>query len=565
MKHSKSVLIVPALIAMIAGCSSQPAISPAPSGTGTSEAITEADLRQRLYAYADDSMLGREAGTIGNFKATTYIAGQVRRMGLEPAGENGTYFQVVPLSRVDVTPGTSLSAGGRTFELWTDYFPMAPGFNLPIGMQGKVSGVPVVYGGILGDTANMIGAEAAEGKVVILAAQQAANGARRFSVSRSSMERFAGASVVMIANLDVMPAAFSEPLKTPRTSLKEEAGATGPDGPLVIFVTPEVAEAALGAPADSLTAGAQGAGFQGNVGFTVGPAEAPARNVVAIVRGTDPALARQYVAIGSHNDHVGLASEPVEHDSLRAYLTVIQPGGAEDQPREPAAEEAERIQAILDSLRAIRPPRMDSVYNGADDDASGTVTTLEIAEAFAADPPKRSLLFVWHTGEEKGLWGSQYYTDHPTVPRDSIVAQLNMDMVGRGNASDVAGGGPGYLQLIGSRRLSTELGDIVEAVNTEGNFGFTFDYTYDADGHPANYYCRSDHYMYARYGIPIVFFTTGSHRDYHQLTDEAQYINYPKMTRVAKLVHAIAERVANLDHRPVVDKPKPDPQGECRQ
>ncbi|MGH7659149.1 MAG: M28 family metallopeptidase, partial [Gemmatimonadales bacterium] len=339
----------------------------------------------------------------------------------------------------------------------------------------------------------------------------------------------------------------------PRTSLKDDAEATQPGGPLVILITPEVAQAVLGAPAESLAVGAAGSEFEGSVGFSVGPSEAPARNVVAIVRGTDPALREQYVAIGAHNDHVGMASEPVEHDSLRAYLAVIQPEGAEDEPREPSAEEAQQIRAILDSLRAIRAPRMDSIYNGADDDASGTVTVLEIAEAFAADPPKRSVLFVWHTGEEKGLWGSQYYTDHPTVPRDSIVAQINMDMVGRGNAWDVTGGGPAYMQLIGSRRLSTELGDIVEEVNTDGNFGFTFDYTYDADGHPANYYCRSDHYMYARYGIPIVFFTTGSHRDYHQLTDEAQYINYNKMTRVGTLVHAIAEHVANMDHRPVVD------------
>ena len=205
-----------------------------------------------------------------------------------------------------------------------------------------------------------------------------------------------------------------------------------------------------------------------------------------------------------------------------------------------------------------------------------SVSVLEIAEAFAKgrEKPKRSVIFVWHTGEEAGLLGAQYFTDHPTVPRDSIVAQLNMDMVGRGRATDVTGekkeggllmGGPGYLQLVGSRRLSTELGDLLETVNTEYKLGFMFDYGMDANGHPQNIYCRSDHYEYARYGIPIVFMTTGGHADYHQVTDEPQYIDYGHMAEIGTLVYRSAMRVANLDHRIVVDKPKPDPKGRCVQ
>jgi hypothetical protein len=140
-----------------------------------------------------------------------------------------------------------------------------------------------------------------------------------------------------------------------------------------------------------------------------------------------------------------------------------------------------------------------------------------------------------------------------------------MDMIGRGDSADIAGGGPQYLQLVGSRRLSTELGDLVERVNAEGRHGFTFDYSWDANGHPANIYCRSDHYMYARFGIPVTFFTTGEHLDYHQLTDEAEYIDYDKLARVAGLVQDVARHVTDLDHRPVVDKPKPDPEGKCKQ
>lgn len=181
---------------------------------------------------------------------------------------------------------------------------------------------------------------------------------------------------------------------------------------------------------------------------------------------------------------------------------------------------------------------------------------------------------MWHTAEEKGLLGSRYFTDHPSVPRDSIVAQLNMDMVGRGAADDETGstkdgvalhGDPSDVQLVGSRRLSTELGDLIGRVNREGHHNLGFDYSIDADGHPSNIYCPSDHYEYARYGIPITFFTTGLHSDYHQVTDESQYIDYEHMARVARLVEDVAVRVASLDHRIVVDHPKPDPKGVCRQ
>jgi hypothetical protein len=140
-----------------------------------------------------------------------------------------------------------------------------------------------------------------------------------------------------------------------------------------------------------------------------------------------------------------------------------------------------------------------------------------------------------------------------------------MDMIGRGGAADIPGGGPNFVELIGSRRLSTELGDIVEAVNKSGHHNFKFDYTFDASGHPEQIYCRSDHYEYARYGIPITFITTGGHSDYHQLTDEPQYINYQKIVSVANLVADVATHIANLDHRVVVDKPKPDPKGRCVQ
>jgi Zn-dependent M28 family amino/carboxypeptidase len=132
------------------------------------------------------------------------------------------------------------------------------------------------------------------------------------------------------------------------------------------------------------------------------------------------------------------------------------------------------------------------------------------------------------------------------------VGQINIDMIARGGTGEEPTGGSSYIQVIGSRRLSTELGELVETVNREGKHGFAFDYTFDADGHPDNFYCRSDHAMYARFGIPIVFFSTGDHQDYHQVTDEVQYLDFNKYAAVTRFVADLANRVASLDHRLVV-------------
>jgi hypothetical protein len=558
-------LLVPALLAAQA-----PAIAviPAPASTlplkhapaPTSPAITAGDLMTRLYIFSDDSMMGREAGTIGNVKGTDYIAAEVKRLGLVPAGDDGSYFQTLPFKNRAMEAGSRITTATASLAAGSEWA-LALGTTLPSGT------LPVVWGGTIGDGSPRIAPEQAAGKMVVYRVLPTGMAALQDPTTYAP-----SIAAIALVGLDQYIGYFSRP----STFIDDPAKSASAMAPVLL-----IAQAALPKLFDTpaqLRPGMAGHEATMAARMAVTPVEFPARNVVAILPGADPQLRGEYVAVGAHNDHIGFNTHPVDHDSMRLYNHVVRPGGAEDEAKQATPEQQAEVNAALATWRAAHPgaARADSIANGADDDGSGSVSVLEIAEHLAALPvkPKRSILFVWHAGEEKGLLGSAYFTDHPTVPRDSVVAQLNIDMIGRGNAWDVTGqtkdgqllrGSPNYLQLIGSRRLSTELGDLVERVNTDGKLGFTFDYGMDANGHPMNIYCRSDHYEYARYGIPIVFFTTGGHSDYHQVTDEPQYIDYPHMARVAQLVANSALAVGNLDHRVVVDKPKPDPKGTCKQ
>ena len=549
------------LLSLACGTGTPPTAAPAPTPASTTAAISAADLKTRLYILADDSMQGRRAGTLGNVKGTDYIAAEAARIGLQPAGEDGSWFQKVPLVEREISKASSLQVDGIAYSPFADFL---------VRDQGKgarpLDGVQVIFGGVLGDsTQAVITRDQAVGKLVVVAAAPGPNGQAQGTVTRAvTTAQFQTAAGIVVATLDAIDPAQQAELRQAGATL---ASADSQPIPTFMYATSRFATALLGTPPAQARAGDPGKIVHGAVGFSGKEVAYPARNVVGILLGSDPRLRNEIVAIGAHSDHNGIAPVAQDHDSIRAFNRVMRPEGANSTPGQPTAEQQRQITATLDSLRKIRPARRDSILNGADDDGSGSVSVLEIAEALARGPdrPKRTVLFVWHTGEELGLLGSDWFTRHPTVPRDSIVAQLNIDMIGRGGPTDLKGGGPAYLQIIGSRRLSTELGDIVERVNREGKHGFEFDYQYDANGHPGNYYCRSDHYMYARFGIPIAFFTTGAHLDYHQLTDEPQYIDFEKMARVASLVESTALAVANLDHAVVVDKPKPDPEGICKQ
>ncbi|HEX6627005.1 MAG TPA: M28 family peptidase [Gemmatimonadaceae bacterium] len=541
--------------------------------TRTTAAITPADLQTRLYIFADDSMQGRMLATAGNVKAVDYIAREVKRLGLMPMGDSGSYFQSLNMVERKFDSTSTFAAGGSQFTAWTDYLLRDQG-----SAARRMDGAKVIFGGTWGDSTSLIDPAAAAGKLVVLrfspagGSQGAPGGIDRARASRY----FASAAGIAVASFDLFPKQFIQLYQRPGQLIRD---ASDPERPTFMYVTRKAASALLNADIDSVKAGATGTTITSTPTFIETGLQYPARNVVAMIPGSDPVLRNQFVAIGAHNDHIGWTSRPVAHDSIYVINHLFRTGGADDRPPQLTPAQQAQVNLLIADIRRRSngtSARPDSIYNGADDDGSGSVSALEIAEYFAGQKtkPKRSLLFVWHVGEEEGLYGSEWFTDHPTVARDSIVAQLNMDMVGRGSPADNTGvtkdgqrshGNPDYVQLVGSRRLSTELGDLAEAVNRGEKRPLSFDYSMDVNGHPQNIYCRSDHYEYARYGIPIIFFTTGGHADYHQVTDEPQYIDYDRMARVAQFVADLATRVADLPRRPVVDKAKPDPHGQCVQ
>ncbi|HEX2211008.1 MAG TPA: M28 family peptidase, partial [Longimicrobium sp.] len=403
----------------------------------TTGAISAQDMRTRVYQLAADSMKGREAGTRGNVMATDYIAAEAQRIGLQPAGENGTFFQTIPLVEKGVDPGATLTVDGATLAFGTDFL-LVPTYGnvLLFADRFQADGVQAVYGGRVGDEARMIAPEQARGRLVVLAAPLGPNGqpAAQFYAGGRTYERFADAAGVVFATLDYTPPGLVGFFRDDRTEMSAPAAADGRRFPPGLIISTAVAERLLGAPVGTQEVGTAGRTVSGSAAFFERPVAFPARNVIAVLPGSDPALRGQYVAVGAHNDHVGTTDEPVDHDSLLAFNRILRPQGLDQQPAAWNDENRAAFQAELARLRAEGPARLDSVFNGADDDASGTAGVLEIAQYLASRPtkPRRSILFVWHTAEEMGLYGSEYFTDHPTVPRDSMVAQLNIVMIGRG-------------------------------------------------------------------------------------------------------------------------------------
>lgn len=508
---------------------------PAPPGTVGAEAITERGLRAHLGFIASDALEGRRTPSRGLDAAAAYLVANLTRLGLTPAGDAGSYLQAIALTRRTVALDKTVVAVGKTSLAYGDDFlpdetpGTAEGGVVYVGngtvirsrgvdpykgldVRGKIvvthMGLPSGFS--RGDLKGPAGedwempepAARARGAVGILYLPDFATLAR-WNVTRTgrltrgtlTVDAFAGDSRALPSV--TLAASGVGTLFTGQQIGAQEAFQRAlrrePAAPFAL--TDVTVRLAIPTTEEALTT----------------------NNVVAVLEGSDPTLAAEYVALGAHYDHLGTA------------------------PRPDAAG--------------------DAIYNGADDDGSGTVGLLAIAEAFttARPRPKRSLLFVWHTGEESGLWGSRYFTDHPTVPLDRIVTQLNVDMIGRGRP--VGSARPNHplaltevdsVYVVGSKRLSAELGSLVERVN-ERYHKLRLDYGLDAPDNPAGIYERSDHYQYAKHGIPIAFFFTGVHEDYHGLDDEIEDIDFPKLRRITQTIYGIARELATRRDRPAVD------------
>jgi hypothetical protein len=607
----------------------------------TSAEVSAADLMTRLYIFADDSMEGRQSGRVGNMRGTNYIAGELKRMGIEPGGDNGSYFQTLPYVQRRFTDRSTLSVNGKALRFNQDFAPIPTGIT---SAPAPINNVPVVYGGVAGDTAAMITTEQAAGKFVILSVRPgtapAAGG--RFGGGNAWMTRFAGAAGVAQVNLDDLPVAARAALNDPpatfaaadaqrtvvagdvvvnngemvgivrngglisgalpsgvtvtiaqryadslRTAdslaraeqvarMQQQSGARSTTGPMnaqpVVLppqfrITNSAAAQLLGRPLEGAALGTTGASVSAALDFESRQTDY-GRNVVGIIRGSDAQLKGQFVAIGAHNDHVGFRASGVDHDSARAAASQrLRLQMSSGDLRALTAEQAASVTVNVDSLRKIRPARRDSINNGADDDGSGSMAVLEIAEAIQAMPvkPKRSVVFVWHTAEESGMHGSRHFSSNPSVPVDSIVTAINLDMIGRGRAEDVIGGGDTYVGVLGANRLSRHLGAMVDGVNARQPQPLKMDARFDdptigtaVNGVVSwpgyqNLYGRSDHTRYAEKCIPIVFFFTGLHGDYHQITDEAQYIDYPHYARITGYVKDLLLEIGNNRQRPALD------------
>ncbi|MEO8479314.1 MAG: M28 family peptidase [Gemmatimonadota bacterium] len=513
----------------------------------TESAITANDLRTRLYQLADDSMMGRQVGTRGGVMATDYIAAEFKRIGLVPAGENGSYFQDVHYAHHGYDKAVStVAVSGKALVAGADWAPMPPSAAGRLSGNADLKAVPTVFGGRFGDSTTVLTSAMVRGKVVIfteptMTEMRTNLGTRQVQAPGNyTMAQDAGAAGVFVIGIPA-EAAFRA-----RTSIP-----THTDGATTVgaTVTLQAAEQILGAPVSGMAIGTVGKPVTGRWSYAETPLEYPTRNVIGMLPGSDPSLKGEYVVLGAHNDHVGMVRADIrpEHDSLRGFNTVLRPQGANDRVALDAVTPAEwsEINALIKHARSIRPARIDSVNNGADDDGSGTAVLLEIAERMAkGERPKRSILFNSHAGEEAGLLGSSYFVDHPTIPLDSVSAALNMDMLGKGRVTDVKFGGPNSVQMLGSRRLSAEYGDLIDSLNAVRDEPMAIDYSWDRTN-ALNRFCRSDQVNYIRKGIPTTYFSLGYARDYHQPTDEPQYIDYDHGARLGRFVHDIALTIAN--------------------
>lgn len=486
-----------------------PALQGCKGGVPVEEAvasITEADFLQKVSVIADDSMMGRADPSPGLDMTAQWVADEFKKYGLKPGGDDGTFIQHyhVGETAVDFDASVAQVTGGPTLHFGTDLSVMRG------SGAGEVTGTVVVLAGNLA-AAQDLAADQIAGKhlIIVPSANSAPTGGRRVRFPAGVMEA-EPASVIFLDQTsdEEWAAAVARAREQRQRIMPWTDGAAG--GMPMLSIRQSSLEPLLASHGVQLSRLLR-AGGDGEVGLVdipdleitlntvtqdMGGFDMP--NTVGILEGSDPTLKSEYVVFSGHMDHIG-----------------------------------------------VGPPNEagDSIRNGADDDGSGTIAVVELAQAFAmlADPPRRSLIFLTVSGEETGLWGSRFFSENPPVPQDQIVADLNSDMISR-NATDT-------IVVIGKEH--SDLGETMNQVNAEHP---ELNLTAADDIWPEqNFYRRSDHFNFARRGVPVLFFFCGTTEDYHGVDDEVEKMDITKATNTTKLIFYLGLEIGDADQKPQWD------------
>lgn len=466
------------------------------------KSIVQADLKKHLLVIAADSMEGRYTGSVGQKKAAKYIANHFKNIGLLPpvktANGNSYYqeFSLVDLSWKEVY----IKSNNEKFELGKDIY-IRKHSNLK-----EETNIEFVFGG-LGDESDIKNIDLNGKGIICFESEQEDD-------SKAKIARDKGAKAIIIIKGE-NKAAFKEAMEYNEYYFKRpirELSNPKRKETSVFYISTELAAKFFNTTEKELLEKKKQPNAFKNINLTIKADRQEkinfsSENVLGFLEGTDKK--DEILVITAHYDHVGKSDT--------------------------------------------------DVFNGADDDGSGTVSVMEIAEAFAkakaeGKGSRRSILFMTVAGEELGLYGSEYYCDiDPIFPLDKTVADLNIDMVGRIGGDYIKANEPNYIYLIGSDKLSTELHNLSEDANKLYT-KLKLDYKYNDEKDPNRFYYRSDHYNFAKNNIPIIFYFNGVHDDYHQPTDEVEKIHFPKMEKIARLVFHTAWEIANRNEKPKVDK-----------
>lgn len=452
-------------------------------------AIKESDLKKDMYELAADQFWGREAGTLDELKVSMWLADKAKEAGMSPAGDHGTFFQFFDMYRHQVIPQSTLTIGENKLKLWKDFLvaePVNANLDSEIVYAGNAEPEDLSKFNLKGKVLAINASDKNIAKEMTLFVRRYPGFVRTKYYSKAFE---LGAKAIIFITDDTSEKSWVEvvPQMTRGTYGVEGLRETVSNAIPVLWIRRENAGWVKNNPKISLQ-------------LITETYKYPSVNIIGKIEGTDPKLKNEYVLISGHQDHDGIR----------------------------------------------HPVKNDTIYNGADDNASTCVAMLAMARAYKKQPGKRSILFVFHGAEERGLLGSRWHAAHPVVPKENIVAVLNGDMIGRNSLEEAA--------LLGGNtphKNSEELVKMAEEANYEST-KFKYLKDWDSPSHAEYFYFRSDHLPYAKTGIPAIFFTSVLHDQYHTPQDESENINYKKLYKMTEWMYRTSWKVANETERPKV-------------